>query len=183
MGNRISKVYTCTGDNGTTGLADGTRVDKDAPEIIAMSGVDELNSHIGLLLSETLAQEFQEPLILIQHDLFAVGAELSLNGTQLLAGERVTELERLLDRLNDTLPPLREFILPGGTRAAALCHVARSVCRRTECQLTTVAWNMDLNPATLQYMNRLSDLLFVMARCLNRHAGHPESYWRGSQPS
>jgi cob(I)alamin adenosyltransferase len=179
MGNRISKVYTCTGDNGTTGLADGTRVDKDAPEIIAMSAVDELNSHIGLLLTEALPTDIHESLIIVQHDLFDIGAELSLHGTHVLTGGRVAELEGWLDRLNESLAPLREFILPGGSRAAALCHVARSVCRRTECQLTTAAWNIEMNPETLKYINRLSDLLFVVARALNQHAGHTDVFWRG----
>jgi len=177
MGHRISKVYTRTGDNGTTGLADGKRVDKDAPEVIAMGSLDELNSHIGLLLTESLPQPIPKLLIEIQHDLFDAGGELSLEGSRLITAEQVMQLEQWLEDYNKQLPQLKEFILPGGCRAAAVSHVARSICRRAECQLTAAAWHIDLNPETLKYINRLSDLLFVIARHLNQQAGHADIYW------
>ena len=178
MGHRITSVYTRTGDSGTTGLGDGTRVAKDNPRVTAMGSIDELNSLIGLLLTETLPEMVATMLIGIQHDLFDAGGEISMPGTILLAATHVEQLENKLDEMNETLTPLKEFILPGGNRAAALCHLARSVCRRAECLLVTVAATAAINPLTLKYLNRLSDLLFVTARFINKQAGHGDVQWQ-----
>jgi cob(I)alamin adenosyltransferase len=177
MGNRISKVYTRTGDNGTTGLADGSRVAKDAPEIVTMGSLDELNSQLGFLRTESLPPKIDAILSDIQHALFDAGGELSLKDRRLLTSAQATQLEQWLDDFNDHLAPLEEFILPGGTRAAAICHIARSVCRRAEVQLTTTARHNAVNPETRKYINRLSDLMFVMARYLNKEAGVTDVYW------
>lgn len=178
MGHRLSKIYTRTGDDGTTGLGDGTRVPKDHPRVAAFGTVDELNSAIGLLRTEALPAEIEEALADIQHDLFDLGGELCLPGKTLMSAERVTDLERLLDRLNAPLPPLKEFILPGGSRAAALCHLARTVCRRAERELVRLGRDEEVSGAARRYLNRLSDLLFVMARALNRAAGCPDVLWQ-----
>jgi len=178
MGHRISRVYTRTGDSGTTGLGDGTRTDKDSPRIAAMGSIDELNSTIGLLLSETLPEQIQSMLTTIQHDLFDTGGEVSMPGRTVLTDAHVTQLETWLDGLNDTLEPLKEFILPGGNRAAALCHVARSTCRWAERLLVSVSRSEAINPQALKYLNRLSDLLFVMARFINKQAGNDDVLWQ-----
>jgi len=182
MGHRISKVYTRTGDNGTTGLGDGSRIAKDSPRIAVIGSIDELNSQIGLLLTETLPPRIQAMLIAIQHDLFDAGGEISIPGSARLTAEHVQQLERWIDSLNDTLEPLKEFILPGGHRAAALCHVARSICRRAERLLTGIAKSEAINPQTLTYLNRLSDLLFVMARYINNQAGNADVLWQKDRP-
>jgi len=178
MGHRLTRIYTRTGDDGSTGLGDGTRVPKDHPRVEAYGTVDELNSVLGLLLCEPLSHELHAALIRIQHTLFDLGGELSIPGRQVLADARTTELEELLDRLNADLAPLKEFILPGGTRAAALCHVARSVCRRAERHVYTLSRQERVSPASLKYLNRLSDLLFVMARAVNHASGMPDTLWQ-----
>jgi len=178
MGHRLSKIYTRTGDDGSTGLGDGTRVPKDHARVEAYGTVDELNSVLGVLLCEPLSAELQAALTRIQHTLFDLGGELSIPGRQVLADAQTTELEQLLDRLNAELAPLKEFILPGGSRAAALCHVARSVCRRAERRVYTLSRQERVSPASLKYLNRLSDLLFVMARAVNHASGMPDTLWQ-----
>jgi cob(I)alamin adenosyltransferase len=179
MGNRLSKIYTRTGDDGTTGLADGERVAKHDVRVEAGGAVDETNSLIGLLLTEPgLIETVASSLRRIQHELFEIGAELSLPGYRKIAPEHVRRLELELDALNAALPPLKEFVLPGGNRAAAVCHVARTVCRRAERRACAAATEHALNPELLRYLNRLSDLLFVMARCLAREGGSEEVLWR-----
>jgi cob(I)alamin adenosyltransferase len=181
MGNRLSKIYTRTGDGGSTGLGDGSRTKKDSPRVDAMGEVDELNSHIGLLLTAgDLPEPMRAGLTRIQHELFELGGELSIPGYTRITEDMVARLERELDALNDTLPPLKEFILPGGSRPAAQCHVARAVCRRAERRLATLIQSETVNPAALKYLNRLSDLLFVLSRQINRAAGQAEPVWRGS---
>ncbi len=177
MGNRLTKIYTRTGDDGTTGLSDGGRVDKDDPRIETIGAVDELNSVIGLLLSGDVPEPLRLTLTDIQHRLFDIGGELSMPGHNTLQPERVEALEQALDALNSDLPALKEFILPGGAPAAATCHLARAICRRTERRVHLLTRSAKVNPATLKYLNRLSDLLFVMARQLNKQAGHPDVFW------
>ena len=179
MGHRLSKIYTRTGDDGTTGLGNGERVDKADPRVEAFGNVDETNSALGLLLAESdVPAAIRASLERIQHELFEVGAELSLPGYRCITADHVSQLERELDELNGELPPLAEFVLPGGTRAAATCHLARTICRRAE----RSAWSVDkltaLNPELLRYLNRLSDLLFVIARSLARRNGGRETLWR-----
>ncbi len=179
MGNRLSKIYTRTGDDGTTGLADGERVRKFDARVEAAGDVDETNSLIGLLLTEPgVLDAVATPLRRIQHELFEVGAELALPGYRKIDAEHVRRLEVELDGLNAALPPLEEFVLPGGNRAAAVCHVARTVCRRAERRACAAAQLHPLNAELLRYMNRLSDLLFVMARRLAREGGAHEVLWR-----
>lgn len=178
MGHRLSKIYTRTGDKGTTGLGDGTRVDKDSPRVEAYGTVDELNSVIGLLLTETLPDPLRTVLTDIQHDLFDLGGELCIPGRSVVTEDRVTRLENILDDLNANLSPLKEFILPGGSRAAAICHVARTVCRRAEQRAISLAKTETVPEVTVKYINRLSDLLFVMARFLNKHAGQSDVLWQ-----
>ncbi len=178
MGNRLTKIYTRTGDGGTTGLADRSRVAKDAPRIEAIGVVDELNSAVGLLLAEELPDAERACLTGVQHDLFDVGGELSVPGHAIMTRAHVERLEGELDRLNAGLPPLKDFILPGGSRAAALAHVARTVCRRAERRLVTLSRKHKVAPDMRAYLNRLSDLLFVIARALNRHAGRQDVLWQ-----
>jgi cob(I)alamin adenosyltransferase len=178
MGHRLTKIYTRTGDDGTTGLADGTRVRKDAARTEAMGAVDELNSHVGVLLCEALPDTVRECLTGVQHDLFDLGGELSIPGHSLLAAAHVGRLERAIDAYNAELPPLKDFILPGGTRAAALAHVARASCRGAERRLVTLHAAEPVPAHLLHYLNRLSDLLFVLARVLNRHAGTGDVLWQ-----
>lgn len=178
MGHRLSKIYTRTGDAGTTGLGDGSRVGKDAPRVAALGDVDELNSVIGLLLCEEIPADVREALTGIQHDLFDLGGELSIPGATLLAATGPARLEQILDGWNDRLGPLKEFILPGGTRAAALAHVARTVCRRAERAVVALAHNEAVSTAGREYLNRLSDLLFVLGRWLNKSAGHGDVLWQ-----
>lgn len=178
MANRLSKIYTRTGDAGSTGLGDGSRVAKDSLRVIAMGDVDELNSVIGLLLTEPVSAEINTCLIRVQHDLFDMGGEICMPGYNLIKPERVTALENQLDEWNETLTPLKEFILPGGSRAAAFCHLARTVCRRAERQMTTLNSQEKITDVSLQYINRLSDLLFVLCRVLNKEAGVPDVLWQ-----
>lgn len=177
MGHRLSKIYTRTGDDGTTGLGDGERTGKDSPRVEAFGTVDELNSLIGLVLAEPVPEPIRGCLTRIQNELFDLGGELCLPGHKLVADERVTGLEEDLDALNADLPPLKEFILPAGDRAAATCHVARSVCRRAERRLVTLARTEEVNEVVVHYLNRLSDLLFVVARVLARRDGSEEVMW------
>ncbi len=178
MANRLSKIYTRTGDDGTTGLGDGSRTNKDSLRVEAMGDVDELNAVIGILLSEPLAAEIQDTLTRVQHDLFDLGGEICIPGHAMVKAERVSALEESLDRLNEQLQPLKEFILPGGSRAAAYCHLARTVCRRAERQLTRLSREEPVTTISLQYLNRLSDLLFVMCRAINKQADVPDVLWK-----
>ncbi len=178
MGHRLSKIYTRTGDNGTTGLGDGSRVDKDSLRVEAYGSIDELNSIIGLLLSHDLPADIRAELTRIQHDLFDVGGELSVPGHTKISDKQVQRLERFLEELNQHLPPLKEFILPGGTQAAAVAHMARTVCRRAERRTVTAMRQEAVNEVALRYLNRLSDLLFVIARSLNKAAGEPDVLWQ-----
>ncbi len=177
MGHRLTRIYTRTGDDGSTGLGDGTRVSKDHGRIESMGDVDELNSVIGLLCTEVLPPAIHRLLTRIQHDLFDLGAELCIPGHQVIPEARVGELEEEIDRFNNELQPLKEFILPGGSKAAALCHMARTVCRRAERRLVMLHADQPLAPTPMHYLNRLSDLLFVLARYLNREAGVPDVLW------
>ncbi len=178
MGHRLSKIYTRTGDDGTTGLGDGSRVDKDHARIEALGTIDEVNNAIGLICTEPLPADTGELLLEVQHTLFDLGGELSIPGYNLVSAEQVTQLEQALDRYNESLEPLKDFILPGGVRAAALCHVARSICRRAERRVVSLSRQEELDPIPRQYLNRLSDLLFVLARYFNRAAGAPDVLWQ-----
>jgi cob(I)alamin adenosyltransferase len=178
MGNRLSQIATRTGDDGTTGLGDGSRVAKDDARVAAMGDVDELNSQLGLLLTEELPAAVRADLIDIQHDLFDLGGELCIPGYTMLAAAQVTRLDARLAHYNAELPRLAEFILPGGARTAALAHVARTVCRRAERAVVALARVQTVNEAPRQYLNRLSDLLFVLARVLNRAAGGGDVLWQ-----
>jgi len=177
MGHRLSQIATRTGDDGTTGLGDGSRTTKDSLRIAALGDVDELNSTIGLLLTEPLPADVGEALRGIQHDLFDLGGELCIPGFENVAERQVARLDELLARHNADLPRLQEFILPGGSRAAALAHVARTVARRAERAVVAVGHHEAVRPVCRQYLNRLSDLLFVLARVLNRHAGGADVLW------
>jgi cob(I)alamin adenosyltransferase len=185
MGNRLTRIATRTGDDGSTGLADGSRLPKSNPRVAAMGDVDELNSQLGVLLCEPLPDDVRTLLQQIQHELFNLGGELSLPGQALLKAEAVATLDAALERHNATLPPLAEFILPGGTRGAAIAHVARTVARRAERALVALGEADTVNPAPRQYLNRLSDLLFVLARVLNRASldglGGGDVYWRSTR--
>lgn len=178
MGHRLSKITTRTGDGGETGLADGSRVAKDSARSAALGEVDELNSVLGVLLAEALPDEVRAALLEVQHDLFDLGGELALPGQALLADAHVRRLERLTERFNAELAPLKEFILPGGARPAALAHLARTVCRRAERALVALARTDAVTAPARVYLNRLSDLLFVLGRTLNRAAGGNDVQWR-----
>jgi cob(I)alamin adenosyltransferase len=178
MGHRLSKIVTRTGDAGTTGLGDGSRVAKGSQRIEAIGAVDELNSTVGLLLSETLPDTCASVLIDVQHDLFDLGGELSIPGHVAVTDAHVLRLEAAVERLNANLSPLKEFILPGGTRPASLAHIARTVCRRAERALVRLAHGEPVSDPARKYLNRLSDLLFVMARVLNREAKIDDVLWR-----
>jgi len=177
MGHRLSRITTRTGDDGTTGLGDGSRTRKDSLRIAAIGDVDELNSTIGLLQAEPLPEPVRAALTDIQHDLFDLGGELCIPGFENLPDARVARLDELLEHYNADLPRLQEFILPGGSRAAAIAHVARTVCRRAERAIVALGSAEAVRPACRQYVNRLSDLLFVLARVLNRHAGGSDVMW------
>jgi cob(I)alamin adenosyltransferase len=177
MGNRLSKIYTRTGDKGVTGLGDGARVNKDSLRVEAYGTVDELNSAVGLVLAAELPEAVRNCLTRIQHELFDLGGELCMPGVTLIPDRYVDTLETDLDRFNDDLPPLKDFILPGGSEAAARCHVARTVARRAERRVVSLAHAEAVNDATIRYLNRLSDLLFVVARVLARGEGGSEVLW------
>jgi len=179
MGNRLTKIYTRTGDDGSTGLGDGARVPKDSLRVEAYGAVDEANSAIGVVLAvATLPAAIRECLTEVQHDLFDVGGELCIPGHRVTAPAHILRLEAQLDGFNEGLPPLKDFILPGGGPAAAACHVARAVCRRAERRCWSLARTEEVGPDTLKYLNRLSDLLFVLARVLARHEQGSETLWR-----
>ncbi len=179
MPDRLTHIVTRTGDDGTTGLADGRRVPKHDPRIEAIGAVDELNSLVGLLLAEGLPPDIERLLTEIQNDLFDLGGELALPDYPQVTEAHLSGLDDAIARLGADLPPLKEFVLPGGCRAAALAHVCRSVCRRAERRLATLATTELVSTWLVAYLNRLSDLLFVLARHLNRNAGGPEPTWRG----
>jgi cob(I)alamin adenosyltransferase len=179
MGNRLSKIYTRTGDDGTTGLGDGSRVPKDSARVEAYGTTDELNSVLGMLMAVPgLPDTVTALLTEVQHELFDLGAELCIPGHTVITADHVTRLETALDGFNDPLPPLKEFILPGGGPAASICHLARTVARRAERRALTLARAETVNPEVVRYLNRLSDLLFVLARVLARHERGSEVLWR-----
>src|SRR6516164_4485921 len=179
MGNRLSRIYTRTGDDGTTGLGDGSRVPKDSARVEAFGSVDELNSAVGVLLAiPGLPAPVAANLTEVQHELFDLGGELCIPGHRVISAEQVTRLEQSLDEFNDALPPLKEFILPGGGPAASACHLARAIARRAERRVWTLAKAESLSPEVAKYLNRLSDLLFVLARVLARHERGVEVLWR-----
>lgn len=182
MGNRLSKIATRTGDDGSTGLGDGSRTGKDSLRIHALGDIDELNSHFGVLLCETLPAPLREELLTIQHDLFDLGGELCIPGYRLITDIQVARLDALLEKYNADLPPLKEFILPGGARAAAVMHVCRTVCRRAERSVVALAQTESVNSQPRQYLNRLSDLCFVLSRVLNRDAGSGDVLWQKDRP-
>lgn len=181
MGNRLSKIYTRTGDKGDTGLGDGSRVEKDHIRVEAFGTVDELNSIVGMVLANDIPQNIQDCLNKIQHHLFDLGGELCIPGHTALDESYITYLESTLDGFNDALPNLKEFILPSGGHATSACHLARTVCRRAERRVVTLAQDEILSPFSIQYLNRLSDLLFVIARVLARHENGSEVLWQPYQ--
>jgi cob(I)alamin adenosyltransferase len=183
MGNRLSKIATRTGDDGTTGLGDGRRVGKDDARIAAIGDVDELNSQVGVLLCEALPDDVRAALVSIQHDLFDLGGELCIPGHSMITDQHLGQLDAWLAEYNAQLPPLKEFILPGGSRTAALAHVCRTVCRRAERAIVTLGRTESINAAPRQYVNRLSDLLFVLARVLNRADGGSDVLWQHERTS
>ena len=183
MGHRLSKIYTRTGDDGSTGLSDGSRVAKHCPRMQAIGAIDETNSLIGVLVAELPADDpLGSMLTVIQHDLFDLGGELSIPGAAMVAAARVAWLEEQTDALNAELPPLKNFILPGGSRAAAFCHLARTVCRRAEREMVALAELEAVNVEGRRFLNRLSDLLFVAARVIARRDGGQEVLWQQRKP-
>lgn len=178
MGNRLSKIYTRTGDDGSTGLGDGSRVGKDSARVTAYGTVDEANSTIGLLLAADVPDDIRDLLTTIQHQLFDLGGELCIPGHAAINDTDIDRLEQHLDHYNEALPPLKEFILPGGGDAAARCHIARTVVRRAERATVALARAEPVRPQPIRYLNRLSDLLFVLARVLARGSGHGEVIWQ-----
>ncbi len=181
MGNRLSQIATRTGDAGTTGLGDNQRVSKNNLRVHAMGDVDELNSHIGVLLCEPVPPAIRPLLVEVQHQLFNLGGELSIPGYELLKTQAVIDLDQALERFNAQLPKLQEFILPAGTRAASLAHVCRTVARRAERSVVALGDAESVNEAPRHYLNRLSDLMFVLARALNRVDGGDDVYWRSER--
>ena len=177
MGKRLTRIYTRSGDDGSTGLTKGKRVDKDCDRIEVMGDIDELNSLLGVLIAGKPDEDITGYLLNIQHRLFDIGAELSMPGTSIIQSEYVIRLEELINTFNEDLKPLEEFVLPGGTMTGAVCHLARSVCRRTERHMVKLGRKEYLNPETLVYINRLSDLLFVFARVLTLQNNGKEVYW------
>jgi cob(I)alamin adenosyltransferase len=178
MGHRLSKITTRTGDAGDTGLGDGARVPKDAPRIQALGDIDELNSGLGLLLAEKLPAPIEKALLQVQHDLFDLGGEVCIPGHSMITEQHVARLEALIEAHNAQLESLKEFILPGGTRAAAAAHLARAVCRRAERSLVALGREEAVGERARQYLNRLSDLLFVLGRALNRAARRGDVLWK-----
>jgi cob(I)alamin adenosyltransferase len=177
MANRLSTITTRTGDDGTTGLGDGSRVAKTNGRVAAMGDVDELNSHVGVLLCEQIPADIREALLTIQHDLFDLGGELCIPGFENIAITQIERLDRWIAHYNEKLPRLAEFILPGGSRAAAQAHIVRTVCRRAERTVISAKAIESIRPECQQYLNRLSDLMFVLARVLNRAAGGTDVLW------
>jgi cob(I)alamin adenosyltransferase len=179
MGNRLSKITTRTGDDGSTGLADGSRVRKDDARIEAIGDVDELNSCVGILLSCELPEQLAKLLIRIQHDLFDLGGELSIPTSSIITEKHCKRLDDAIEKSNADLEPLKEFILPGGHQAAAFCHLARAICRRAERH--TIAIKDNINPTSIVYLNRLSDLLFIAARLINKHHHVADVMWQSAR--
>jgi len=178
VGNRLSKIYTRTGDDGTTGLGDGSRIDKDNSRVEAYGTVDEANSAIGVVLAvQSVPDEIRRCLTVVQHDLFDLGGELCIPGHKAIESDFTDRLEADLDRFNADLPPLKDFILPGGGEAAAACHLARTIVRRAERRVMSLRRNEEVRQEVLQYLNRLSDLLFVIARVLSRAESGQEVIW------
>jgi cob(I)alamin adenosyltransferase len=178
MANRLTKIVTRTGDDGTTGLGDGSRVGKDNPRVEAMGDIDELNSAIGCVLAEPLPEVVQAALQTVQNDLFDLGGEVCIPGRSALWDAHLEGIEHCVENLREPLPPLKDFVLPGGTRAAAACHLARAVCRRAERSLVALGRVESVSELSIKYLNRLSDLLFVAARAINAHAASPETIWK-----
>jgi cob(I)alamin adenosyltransferase len=178
MANRLSKIYTRTGDKGKTGLADGSRVDKFNSRIESLGNIDELNSIIGIVLTEKIPNDMKAILERVQHDLFDIGGELSIPNHIVIDEKKIDFLENSLDKMNNELQPLKEFILPGGSRISSYCHLARTVCRRVERNLFKLAQSDKVNEASLKYVNRLSDMLFVLARFLNKINQHNDILWK-----
>jgi len=181
MGNRLTKIYTKTGDSGLTGLADGSRTEKDSLRISVIGDVDELNSLLGLLIAINIDEEIKACLLDIQNILFDLGGELAIPDSEVITEARVQYLEKIIDQYNASLPPLKEFILPGGSVPAAVCHTARAVCRRTERQLVGLSREISINNVSLKFLNRLSDLLFIFARTLALSEGGKEIYWQSER--
>ncbi|RBP48471.1 cob(I)yrinic acid a,c-diamide adenosyltransferase [Arenicella xantha] len=178
MGNRLSKLYTRTGDDGTSGLSGGERIAKNHERMNAMGTVDELNSVIGLLICKLDDPELENMLVAIQHDLFNIGGEISMPGHSFIQTDKVTALEASIDQFNELVEPLKDFILPGGSEAAAVCHMARSIARRAERDVVSLHHNEPVCDTTRQYLNRLSDLLFVVARIINLRLGRDDVLWK-----
>lgn len=178
MGNRLTKIYTKTGDDGSTGLGDGSRVSKDSARVNAYGTVDEANSAIGLILACEIPDTVRELLISVQHHMFDLGGELCIPGHAAIFQTDISHIEQQLDLLNADLPALKDFILPGGGMAASHCHLARTICRRAEREVVTLSHQDTVRPEAIQYLNRLSDLLFVIARVLARSAGQGEVLWQ-----
>ncbi len=178
MGNRLSKIYTRTGDDGSTGLGDGARVSKDSARVTAYGTVDEANSAIGIVLACEVSEPIRNVLVAVQHQLFDLGGELCIPGHAAIFDADIQALEDTLDRFNADLPPLKDFILPGGGMAAAQAHLARTICRRAEREVVTLSHHDAVRPEAIRYLNRLSDLLFVLCRVLARESGHGEVLWR-----
>jgi cob(I)alamin adenosyltransferase len=178
MGNRLSKIYTKTGDSGTTGLGDGSRISKDSLRINAIGEIDELNCNLGLLLNHKLREDMRLLIFDIQHDLFDIGGELSIPNSRFITEDAVTKIESAIDLYNEELPPLKEFILPGGSPSASAAHVCRAICRRVERVVFKANPVDSINPYLISYINRLSDFLFVAARILSRDSGTGEVMWQ-----
>jgi cob(I)alamin adenosyltransferase len=181
MGNRLSKIYTRTGDRGETGLGDGSRVRKDSLRVTAYGTVDEANSSIGIVLAQALPDAVRDCLVQVQHQLFDLGGELCIPGHAAIVDADIDGLEAHLDAFNADLPPLKDFILPGGGAAAAHCHLARTIVRRAERETVSLAEHETVRPEAIRYLNRLSDLLFVIARVLARASGHGEVLWHNER--
>ena len=177
MGNRLSKIYTRTGDTGNTGLGDGSRVPKDGMRVATLGAIDETNAQIGVVLVQDLPGQTREDLVVVQHALFDLGGELCLPGHVAIGEADVQWLEHRIDHYNRELPPLKEFILPGGGPASAHCHVARTTCRRAERSMVALSRHENVRPQALAFVNRLSDFLFVLTRVLARAGGHAETLW------
>jgi cob(I)alamin adenosyltransferase len=178
MANRLTKIVTRTGDDGTTGLGDGTRVGKDSPRVEVMGNLDELNSAIGCVLAEHLPADIQAALTSVQNDLFDLGGEICIPGRSALWDAHLEEIDRRIENLREPLPPLQDFVLPGGSRAGAACHLARAVCRRAERSLVVLGRVESVSALSIRYLNRLSDLLFLAARAINAASGAPETIWK-----
>lgn len=181
MGNRLSKIYTRTGDGGTTGMADGSRVTKDSLRMHAIGDVDELNSMIGVVIHKSQPDEIKENMITIQHDLFNLGGQLAMPDYEMINQQRIEWLENTLDKMNQQLEPLKEFILPGGAEEACFCHMARTICRRAERSLVSLNSETVIHHDLLAYINRLSDWLFVAGRILNKTKSIDEVYWQSDR--